>query len=77
MTARMFGIDHRANVAYWRTKRTIQRGPRLSAIRQSGQRSILARDVLSAFDPQRKSAVHCGNAFDAGFSPYESSCLSR
>jgi hypothetical protein len=44
---------------------------------QSGQRWILARDGLSAFDPTATLAVHCGNGFDAGFSPYQSTRLSR
>jgi hypothetical protein len=35
----------------------------------SGQRWILARDGLSAFDPTATLAVHCGNRFDAGFDP--------
>jgi hypothetical protein len=30
----------------------------------------LARDGLSAYDPSATLAVHCGNGFDAGFSPY-------
>jgi hypothetical protein len=41
----------------------------MSAIGQSGQRWILARDGLSAFDPTATLAVHCGNGFDADFSP--------
>jgi putative tryptophan/tyrosine transport system substrate-binding protein len=36
---------------------------------QSGQRWILAGDGLSAYDPKRTLAVHCGNGFDAGFRP--------
>jgi hypothetical protein len=32
---------------------------------------------LSANDPQATLAVHCGNGFDAGFSPYRSTRLSR
>jgi hypothetical protein len=32
---------------------------------------------LSANDPERTLAVHCGNDFDAGFSPYRSTRLSR
>jgi hypothetical protein len=44
---------------------------------QSGQIWLLARDGLSAFDPSATSAVHCGNGFDAGFSPYRSAPLSR
>jgi hypothetical protein len=44
---------------------------------QSGQPSILAGDGLSANDPTATLAVHCGNGFDAGFSPYQSTRLSR
>jgi hypothetical protein len=44
---------------------------------QSGQRWILARDGLSAFDPTATLAVHCGNGFEAGFSLYQSTRLSR
>jgi hypothetical protein len=43
----------------------------------SGQNPILARDGLSAFDPSATLAVHCGNGFDADFSPYRSTRLSR
>src|SRR5215510_13346975 len=32
---------------------------------------------MSAFDPKQTLAVHCGNGFDAGFSPYQSTRLSR
>jgi putative ABC transport system substrate-binding protein len=31
---------------------------------------------MSAFDPKRTLAVHCGNGFDAGFSPYQSTRLN-
>jgi hypothetical protein len=37
----------------------------------------LARDGLSAFDPTATLAVHCGNVFDVGFSPYQSTRLNR
>ena len=43
----------------------------------SGQRWILARDGLSANDPSATFAVRCGNSFDAGFSPYQNTRLSR
>jgi hypothetical protein len=33
--------------------------------------------VRSAFDPTATLAVHCGNGFDASFSPYRSTRLSR
>jgi hypothetical protein len=32
---------------------------------------------LSAFDPSATLAVHRGNGFDAGFSPYQSTRLSH
>jgi hypothetical protein len=32
---------------------------------------------MSAFDPKRTLAVHCGKGFDAGFSPYQSTRLNR
>src|SRR5450759_2744026 len=38
---------------------------------------LLARDGLSVFDPTATLAVHFGNGFDAGFSPYQSTRLSR
>jgi hypothetical protein len=37
---------------------------------------ILKRS-FSAFDPSATLAVHYGNGFDAGFSPYQSTRLSR
>jgi hypothetical protein len=43
----------------------------------SGQTWFLARDGLSANDPTATLAVHCGNGFDAGFSPYRSTRLKR
>ena len=44
---------------------------------QSGQKRILARDDLSAFDPTATLAVHCDNGFDVGFSPYQCTRLRR
>jgi hypothetical protein len=43
---------------------------------KSGQRWILARDGLSAYDTTATLAVHCGNGFDAGFDPYQSARLN-
>jgi putative ABC transport system substrate-binding protein len=37
----------------------------------------LAGDGLSAYDPTATLAVHCGNVFDAGFNPYQSTSLGR
>jgi hypothetical protein len=44
---------------------------------KSGQRSALKRDSSVAIDPTATLAVHCGNGFDADFSPYQSTRLSR
>ena len=33
--------------------------------------------VMRAFDPQETLAVHCGNGFNADFSPYQSARLRR
>jgi hypothetical protein len=44
---------------------------------QSGQKWILARVGLFANDPTATLGVHCGNGFDAGFSPYQITRLSR
>ena len=37
----------------------------------------LAPRAPSIHDPKRALAVHCGNGFDADFSPYQSTRLSR
>src|ERR1700731_3872762 len=42
---------------------------------ESGQQCCGA--VMRAFDPQETLAVHCGNGFDAGLSPYQSTRFSR
>src|SRR5450759_1164855 len=41
------------------------------------KRRFLACDSLSAYDPSETLAVHCGNGFDTGFSPYQSTRLNR
>jgi hypothetical protein len=41
----------------------------------SGQKCCDA--VMRAFDPSATLAVHCGTGFGAGFSPYQSTRLSR
>jgi hypothetical protein len=43
----------------------------------NGQRSVRTLTGSAAIDPTATLAVHCGNGFDAGFSPYQSACLSR
>jgi hypothetical protein len=43
----------------------------------NGQRAVLGLNGYAAIDPTAALAVHCGNGFDAGFSPYRSTRLSR
>ena len=43
----------------------------------NGQRAALGRNRYAAIDPTATLAVHCGNGFDAGFGPYQSTRLSR
>jgi hypothetical protein len=43
----------------------------------SGHWSARALNGLVANDPTATLAVHCGKGFDAGFSPYQSTRLSR
>ena len=40
------------------------------------KRTCLFALHMSAYDPKRTLAVHCGNGFDAGFGPYRSTRLS-
>jgi hypothetical protein len=46
---------------------------------QSGREMGCGADAFGAQidHPSATLAVHCGNGFDAGFSPYQSTCLSR
>jgi putative copper resistance protein D len=44
--------------------------------RRMAEPACLRRE-MSAYDPKRTLAVHCGNGFDAGFSPYQSTRLNR
>ena len=41
------------------------------------KRTCLFASHMSAFDPKRTLAVHCGDGFDVGLSPYQSTRLSR
>jgi hypothetical protein len=45
--------------------------------RYSGHRPTPAPIASEAYDPSATSAVQCGNGFDGGFSPYQSTRLSR
>jgi hypothetical protein len=40
-------------------------------------KKVLANPEPSTHDPTATLAVHCGNGFDAGFSPYQITRLSR
>jgi hypothetical protein len=53
------------------------RGARGNSRPYRDQRWIFARDGLSANDPTATLAVQCGNGFDAGLSPYQSTRLIR
>jgi hypothetical protein len=44
---------------------------------QPAEADISSKWADSRFDPSATLAVHCGNGFDAGFSPYQSTRLSR
>jgi hypothetical protein len=43
----------------------------------NGQKWIWARVGYDVNDPTATLAVHCGNGFEAGFSPYRSTRLNR
>jgi len=42
----------------------------------NGQRTTLGLNKYAANDPTATLAVHCGNGFDVGFSPYQNTRLS-
>jgi hypothetical protein len=48
-----------------------------SLLEHSDHFSMLALNGSAAIDPTATLAVHCGNGFDASFSPYQSTRLSR
>jgi hypothetical protein len=71
------GVSQAVDVAYWHLA---DNPAALAFVRywsNSGQPSILAGNGLSGFDPTATLAVHCGNDFYAGFSPYQNTRLSR
>jgi hypothetical protein len=43
----------------------------------NGQGAALGLNGSATIDPSATLAVRCGNGFDAGFSPYRSTRLSR
>jgi hypothetical protein len=75
--AAFFISNQTRNVAYWHLADNRGGATFCPLSDNSGQSWILVHDGLSANDPKRTSAVHCGNDFDAGFSPYQSTHLSR
>jgi hypothetical protein len=54
-----------------------ERAAQFPLLGHSGQSPTLARNGSGAYDPTATLAVHCRNGFDAGFSPYQSTRLSR
>jgi hypothetical protein len=65
------------DVAYWHKADNPTAPAFVRYWSNSGHWSILAGDGLSAFDPTATFALHCGNGFNAGFRPYQSTRLSR
>jgi hypothetical protein len=55
--------------------RTCRNSATMSAHRGKADIPPQGRDFR--FDPTATLAVHCGNGFDAGFNPYQSTRLSR
>jgi hypothetical protein len=49
----------------------------MSAIGPKRTKADFGPRPLSANDPTATLAVHCGNGFDAGFNPYQSTRLNR
>ena len=61
------GNSHGRNLIYLRSREC-------PLMAHSGHRLVRC---MSAFDPKRTLAVHCGNGFDADFNLYQSTRLSR
>ena len=59
------------------TSRTFRRAAKFVAYwDNNGQRAARALTKYAAIDPDATFAVHCGNGFDAGFRPCQSTRLS-
>jgi hypothetical protein len=65
------------DVAYWHKADIRGIATFCPLLDKSGQWSAPVLNGLVANDPTATLAVHCGNGFDAGFSPYQSTLLSR
>jgi hypothetical protein len=63
--------------AYGPSPHSPQRTNSGRSLGNSRQRSDRRLKSYAANDPKRTLAVHCGNGFDAGFSPYQCARLSR
>ena len=73
----LFRAGHFANVRSWHMTAFVA-PQNLGRYRtNNGQRAALGLDLSAAIDPSATVVVHCGNGFDAGFSPYQSGSLSR
>jgi hypothetical protein len=70
-----FAAVHESAIGTKRTIAALQQFVRYWG--HSGQKWILACNGLSANDPTATLVVHCGKGFDASFSPYQSTRLSR
>jgi hypothetical protein len=75
--AASFISNQACNVGYWHLASIRARALNGRYWGHSGHWSARARDGSAAIDPSATLAVHCGNVFDAGFSPYQSTRLSR
>jgi hypothetical protein len=66
-----FFISNQApNVAYWHFAALAAPQNLGRYWTNNGQRAALALNGSAAIDPSATLAVHCGNGFDAGFSPF-------
>jgi hypothetical protein len=67
----------RRNVRYWHLASTQTHALNGRYRKHSGHWPELTRNASVAFDPTATLAVHGGNGFEADFSLYQSSRLSR
>jgi hypothetical protein len=58
---------HESDFWHFASFATLQRQGRYRT--NNGQKSAQTLNRCAAFDPTATLAVHCGNGFDAGFSP--------
>jgi len=65
------------NVCFWHLTDNLTAAAFVRFWTKADKTAFSARDGLSAYDPTATLAVHCGNGFDGGFSPYQCARLSR